>query len=89
MACAVHAGDLDDAVLDRMDEALEFGLPSVSERKRMLELYLERCVCACVHACHALHAYAPSCHTFACICTLVPCLCMHAPSCKHVFVHVC
>ncbi|KAF5841023.1 P-loop containing nucleoside triphosphate hydrolase protein [Dunaliella salina] len=35
-------GDLDDAVLDRMDEALEFGLPSVSERKRMLELYMDR-----------------------------------------------
>jgi len=35
-------GDLDDAVLDRMDEALEFGLPSASERKRMLELYMER-----------------------------------------------
>lgn len=36
------AGDLDDAVLDRMDEALEFGLPDAQERKVMLELYLDR-----------------------------------------------
>lgn len=36
------AGDLDDAVLDRMDEALEFGLPDTTERKAMLDLYLDR-----------------------------------------------
>ncbi|PNH11925.1 ATPase family AAA domain-containing protein 3-A, partial [Tetrabaena socialis] len=35
-------GDLDDAVLDRMDEALEFGLPGVGERQRLLALYLEK-----------------------------------------------
>lgn len=35
-------GDLDDAVLDRMDEALEFGLPDVPERQRLLELYLDK-----------------------------------------------
>ncbi len=41
-ACApLHAGDLDDAVLDRMDEALEFGLPRASERRAMLALYLD------------------------------------------------
>ena len=28
--------------MDRMDEALEFGLPHVDERKKILELYLER-----------------------------------------------
>ena len=37
-----QSGDLDDAVLDRMDEALEFGLPHADERKKILELYLER-----------------------------------------------
>jgi ATPase family AAA domain-containing protein 3A/B len=36
------AGDLDDAVLDRMDEALEFGLPHTEERKKILDLYLDR-----------------------------------------------
>ena len=35
-------GDLDDAVLDRMDEALEFGLPQEEERKQILSLYLDR-----------------------------------------------
>ncbi|PNW84441.1 hypothetical protein CHLRE_03g144967v5 [Chlamydomonas reinhardtii] len=35
-------GDLDDAVLDRMDEALEFGLPGVAERQRLLALYLDK-----------------------------------------------
>lgn len=37
-------GDLDDAVLDRMDEALEFGLPHDGERKKMLDLYLDKWV---------------------------------------------
>lgn len=40
----VAAGDLDDAVLDRMDEALEFGLPRADERKKMLDLYMDKCV---------------------------------------------
>ena len=35
-------GDLDAAILDRMDEALEFGLPEVAERQRILALYLEQ-----------------------------------------------
>lgn len=35
-------GDLDDAVLDRMDEALEFGLPGVQQREKLLRLYLDR-----------------------------------------------
>ncbi|GFR42049.1 hypothetical protein Agub_g2865 [Astrephomene gubernaculifera] len=35
-------GDLDDAVLDRMDEALEFGLPQEAERLRLLGLYLDK-----------------------------------------------
>lgn len=35
-------GDLDDAVLDRMDEALEFGLPGLEERKKLLGLYLDK-----------------------------------------------
>lgn len=36
------SGDLDDAVLDRMDEALEFGLPTLGERRKILELYLDK-----------------------------------------------
>lgn len=35
-------GDLDDAVLDRMDEALEFGLPGEDERLKIITLYLDR-----------------------------------------------
>jgi ATPase family AAA domain-containing protein 3A/B len=35
-------GDLDAAVLDRVDEAIEFGLPDLDERKRMVNLYYER-----------------------------------------------
>eukprot|EP00955_Chlamydomonas_euryale_P111580 366076-Chlamydomonas_euryale.AAC.5 len=34
-------GDLDDAVLDRMDEALEFALPSEAERFKILQLYVD------------------------------------------------
>ena len=30
-------------MLDRMDEALEFGLPHTDERKKILDLYLDRC----------------------------------------------
>lgn len=33
--------DLDPAVLDRMDEALEFPLPGKEERREILELYLD------------------------------------------------
>ncbi len=33
--------DLDPAVLDRMDEALEFPLPGVAERRRILQIYLD------------------------------------------------
>lgn len=40
-------GDLDDAVLDRMDEALEFGLPRADERHKMLALYLDKWVPGC------------------------------------------
>lgn len=39
-------GDLDDAVLDRMDEALEFGLPGQQQRRQMLDLYLEKYITA-------------------------------------------
>ncbi|KAA6424075.1 MAG: ATPase family AAA domain-containing 3-B-like [Trebouxia sp. A1-2] len=35
-------GDLDSAILDRMDEALEFGLPGLSERQQILSLYLDQ-----------------------------------------------
>jgi ATPase family AAA domain-containing protein 3A/B len=38
--------DLDPAVLDRMDEALEFGLPGAAERRAILALYFERYVAA-------------------------------------------
>lgn len=33
--------DLDPAVLDRMDEALEFPLPGRAERRRILQIYLD------------------------------------------------
>lgn len=35
-------GDLDPAVIDRMDEVLEFPLPSTHERKAIIALYLEQ-----------------------------------------------
>ncbi|KAI8463565.1 MAG: hypothetical protein J3K34DRAFT_526885 [Monoraphidium minutum] len=35
-------GDLDDAVLDRMDEALEFGLPGTEQRRKLLGLYIDK-----------------------------------------------
>ncbi|KAL6750220.1 hypothetical protein V8C86DRAFT_3020162 [Haematococcus lacustris] len=38
-------GDLDDAVLDRMDEALEFALPREEERLQLLRLYLDKYIC--------------------------------------------
>eukprot|EP00884_Botryococcus_braunii_P008534 jgi/Botrbrau1/17682/Bobra.0166s0106.1 len=34
--------DLDPAVIDRMDEALEFPLPGPEERRRILDIYLDR-----------------------------------------------
>jgi hypothetical protein len=34
--------DLDPAVIDRMDEALEFPLPGPEERRRILQIYLDR-----------------------------------------------
>jgi AAA+ superfamily predicted ATPase len=39
---SVCSGDLDDAVLDRMDEALEFGLPGLQERQSLLALYMDK-----------------------------------------------
>eukprot|EP00877_Chromochloris_zofingiensis_P015243 jgi/Chrzof1/9973/Cz04g22140.t1 len=35
-------GDLDDAVLDRMDEALHFGLPGKQQRLKLLNLYMDK-----------------------------------------------
>ena len=35
-------GALDSAILDRMDEALEFGLPGLAERQQILTLYLDQ-----------------------------------------------
>lgn len=34
--------DLDPAVIDRMDEALEFALPTTAERKRILDIYFDK-----------------------------------------------
>lgn len=42
MLWANSVGDLDPAVIDRMDEALEFPLPTVHERKAIIALYLEQ-----------------------------------------------
>lgn len=36
--------DLDPAVIDRMDEALEFALPGANERKRILDIYFDKYV---------------------------------------------
>ena len=33
--------DLDSAVIDRMDEAIEFALPGQAERKQILKMYLD------------------------------------------------
>lgn len=35
-------GDLDDAVIDRMDEAIHFDLPEQPQRLRLLQLYLDK-----------------------------------------------
>ena len=37
-----YTGDLDSAIIDRMDEALEFPLPSQPERAQIISLYLEQ-----------------------------------------------
>ena len=37
-------GDLDAAVLSRIDESVEFGLPDAFERERMMHLYFEKYV---------------------------------------------
>jgi len=49
-------GDLDSAVVDRIDEAVEFGLPGQLERRRLVNLYYDkyitkqRCVLAALSA---------------------------------------
>ena len=35
-------GDLDAAILDRMDESLEFGLPGLNERRNILSQYVDQ-----------------------------------------------
>lgn len=35
-------GDLDDAVIDRMDEAIHFDLPGREQRSKLLALYLDK-----------------------------------------------
>ena len=42
----LHAGDLDPAVIDRMDEALQFPLPSQAERRALIALYLDQYISA-------------------------------------------
>jgi ATPase family AAA domain-containing protein 3A/B len=37
-------GDLDSAILDRLDESVEFGLPDVEARRSMVKLYFEKYV---------------------------------------------
>jgi ATPase family AAA domain-containing protein 3A/B len=40
LVCATNRpGDLDSAVLDRLDEAVEFGLPDIDARRSMINLY--------------------------------------------------
>ncbi len=34
--------DANPAVIDRMDEALEFALPAAGERRRILDIYFDR-----------------------------------------------
>lgn len=36
--------DLDEAVLDRMDESVEIGLPDIEARKRMVKLYFDKLI---------------------------------------------
>lgn len=42
-------GDLDSAVLDRLDECVEFGLPDVDARKAMVQLYFNMYVAKPLH----------------------------------------
>jgi DNA polymerase III delta prime subunit len=43
LVCATNRpGDLDSAVLDRLDEAIEFGLPDIDARKSMVSLYFHK-----------------------------------------------
>ena len=35
-------GQFDEAIMDRIDEMVEFGLPAALERKKMIALYLEQ-----------------------------------------------
>jgi ATPase family AAA domain-containing protein 3A/B len=37
-------GDLDPAVLDRIDESVEFGLPDFNEREKMVGQYFNQCI---------------------------------------------
>ncbi len=37
-------GDLDQAVIDRVDESIEFGLPDVDERKKLMRMYYDKYV---------------------------------------------
>jgi len=37
-------GDLDAAVLDRIDEALEFSIPNIEERNRLVTYYFDSCI---------------------------------------------
>ncbi len=53
---AFRTGDLDDAVLDRMDEALEFGLPGVDERRKWV---VGERVCL-MHPCRVCRSHAVS-----------------------------
>lgn len=39
-------GDLDSAILDRMDEVVEFPIPGINERKRLFSLYLNKYILA-------------------------------------------
>ena len=73
--------DLDPAVLDRMDEALEFPLPGPAERARILAIYIDSYIAkagsaegeSCPHACGrccmrrgpAAVAWSPLCLTCA------------------------
>uniref|UniRef100_A0A7S1AZ88 AAA+ ATPase domain-containing protein n=1 Tax=Noctiluca scintillans TaxID=2966 RepID=A0A7S1AZ88_NOCSC len=42
-------GDLDSAVLDRIDESVEFGLPDLESRKGMVRLYFEKYIARPLH----------------------------------------
>lgn len=42
LVCWCESGDLDDAVIDRMDEAIHFDLPGQEQRAKLLSLYLDK-----------------------------------------------